>query len=271
MRLLLTSALAATAAALALSGSASSAPTRSACTPGQDCGFADLQLTGTVNATQSQVGASLVWQLTVNDINTQPALNVYVDVTLPANTQYGSSSTDRGSGCTATSATTLHCSLDWLSSDAQFGHVTINTSVTGTGAHTLTATTGYSSASGPVADPVPANNTVSVTSTTPIPPVQPVIAPGAASPAVTAGKKVTITFNVTRSDNQQPMTDGTMTATSTLGTAPIVNTQVFANGAAQVTVTIPKKKVKGKKLLVTVTITSTTNGVASKTAKFTVH
>ena len=112
---------------------------------------------------------------------------------------------------------------------------------------------------------------MSVTLTTPIPPVQPVIAPGAASPAVTAGKKLTITFNVTRSYNQQPMTDGTMTATSTLGTAPIVNTQVFANGAAKVTVTIPKKKVKGKKLLVTITITSTTNGVASKTAKFTVH
>ena len=268
MRLLLTSALAATAAALALSAAASSAPTRSTCTPGQDCGYADLQMSGTVNQTQSQVGDSLVWQLTVNDINTYPALNVYVDVTLPANTQYGSSSTDRGSGCTATSATTLHCSLDWLSKDAQFGHVAITTSVTGTGVHTLTATTGYSSQSGPVADPVPANNTVSVTSTTP---VQPVIAPGVASPAVTAGKRVTITFNVTRSDNQQPMTDGTMTATSTLGKATFANFQVFANGAAQVTVTIPKRNVRGKKLLVTVTITSTTNGVASKTAKFTVH
>ena len=40
---------------------------------------------------------------------------------------------------------------------------------------------------------------------------------------------------------------------------------------AQVTVTIPKRNVRGKKLLVTVTITSTTNGIASKTAKFTVH
>jgi hypothetical protein len=88
---------------------------------------------------------------------------------------------------------------------------------------------------------------------------------------VTAGKTVTITFNVTRSDNQQPMTDGTMTVTSTLGTAAIVNTPVFANGAAQVKVTIPKKKVKGKKLFVSVTITSTTNGVATKSAKFTVH
>jgi hypothetical protein len=46
---------------------------------------------------------------------------------------------------------------------------------------------------------------------------------------------------------------------------------VFANGAAQVTVTIPKKKVKGKKLFVSITVTSTTNSVASKSAKFTVH
>jgi hypothetical protein len=271
MRAMLISALAATAAALALSAAASSAPTRSACTPGQDCGLADLQLTGTVNEAQSQVGDSLVWQLTANDYNTYPILNVYVDVTLPAGTQYVSAVTDRGAGCTATSATTLHCSLDWLSKDVQFGHVTITTKVNGTGAHTLTATTGYSSPSGPVADPIPANNTVSLTSTTTIPTVYPVIATGVASPAVTAGKTVTITFNVTRSDNQQPMTDGTMTVTSTLGTAAIVNTPVFANGAAQVKVTIPKKKVKGKKLFVSVTITSTTNGVATKSAKFTVH
>jgi len=277
MRLLLLTALAAATAALALSAPASSAPTKTACTPGQDCGYADLQLTGTVNETQSQVGDSLVWQLTVNDINTQPAYSVIVDVTLPANTSYASSSTDRGSGCTATSSTTLHCNLDWLSDTAQFGHVTIITPVTGTGAHTLTATTSYSSPSGPVADPVPANNTVSVTSTTPVPPVQPIIATGVASPSslagkgVPPGKKVTITFQVTRSDNQQPMTDGTMTATTTLGTATILNTQSFVNGAAQVTVVIPKTKVRGKKLLVAVTITSTTNGVASKGAKFTVH
>ncbi len=76
---------------------------------------------------------------------------------------------------------------------------------------------------------------------------------------------------MTRNDNQQPMTDGTMTATSRIGQTIVANTQAFANGAAQVTVTIPKRKVKGLKLLVTVTITSTTNGVASKTAKFTVH
>lgn len=265
------STFAAAAAALALSAGAFSAPARSACTPGQDCGYADLQLTGTVNETQSQIGDSLVWQLTVNDYNTYPVLNVYVDVTLPANTQLASSYTDRGSGCAATSATTLHCSLDWLAKGVQFGHVTITTPVTGAGAHTLTATTGYSSPSGPVADPVPANNTVSLTSTTPVPTVYPVIAPGVPSPAVTAGKTVTVAFNVTRSDNQQPMTDGTMAVTSTLGTAAIVNTPVFANGTAQVTVTIPKKKVKGKKLFVSVTITSTTNGVATKSAKFTVH
>jgi uncharacterized protein DUF11 len=271
MRMILLSGLAATVAALALSSAALSAPARSACTPGQDCGLADLQLTGGLNEGFSKIGDSLVWQLTANDYNTYPILNVGVDVTLPAGTQLVSAVTDRGAGCAATSPTTLHCSLDWLSKDVQFAHVTITTTVNAVGAHTLTATAGYSSPSGPVADPIPSNNTVSLTSVTPAPPVLPVIAAGVPSHAVTAGKTVTVTFNVTRSDNQQPMTDGTLTVASTLGTASIVNTSVFANGAAQVTVTIPKKKVKGKKLFVSITVTSTTNSVASKSAKFTVH
>jgi hypothetical protein len=88
-----------------------------------DQGPADLQLTGTVTPTGA-VGDTLTWQLTVDDYNTGPALDVWVDVTLPSNVQLTSSSTDRGTGCTSTGATTLHCSLDWLSDTAQFGHVT---------------------------------------------------------------------------------------------------------------------------------------------------
>jgi len=241
------------------------------CAVPNTCGLADLVLTGTVSPTTAQVGDSLTWQLTVNDINTYPALSVTVDVTLPSNVQVVSTYADRGPGCSSTGATTLHCNLDWLSKDVQFGHLTIVAKVTAAGDHALTAVTGYSGQAGPVNDPNPGNNTVTVTATTPLPPVLPVIAAGVASPAVKAGKTVTVSFAVTRSDNTQAMTDGTMVSTSTLGTATIAHTQQFANGVAQVTVTIPKKKVKGKKLLVTVTITSSTNGTASKSAKFTVH
>jgi uncharacterized repeat protein (TIGR01451 family) len=241
------------------------------CAVPNTCGLADLVLTGTVSPTTAQVGDTLTWQLTVNDINTYPALSVTVDVTLPSNVQVVSTYADRGPGCTSTGATTLHCNLDWLSKDVQFGHLTIVAKVTAPGDHALTAVTGYSGQAGPVNDPNPGNNTVTVTATTPLPSVLPVIAAGVASPAVKAGKTVTVSFNVTRSDNSQAMTDGTMVSASTLGTATIAHTQVFTNGVAQVTVTIPKTKVKGKKLLVAVTITSSTGGTASKTAKFTVH
>jgi len=260
--------------AVLLSGAAvaSAAPkVVSDCVPGSTCGVADLQLTGTVSPTQAQIGDTLTWQLTVTDANSQPALNVLVDVTLPSNVQLVSTYTDRGTGCTSTGATTVHCSLDWLANTAPVGHVTVVAKVTATGDHALTAVTSYSGPAGPVGDPVPANNTVTVTATTPAPPVLPVIAAGVASPAVKAGKTVTVSFTVTRSDNAQAMTDGTMVSTSTLGTAAIAHTQQFSNGVAQVTVTIPKTKVRGKKLLVTVTITSSTSGTASKTAKFTVR
>jgi len=263
-----------TAVVLVLTGAGYAAPrSASDCIVGSTCGVADLALTGTVSSVQPQVGDTLTWSLTVTDANAMPAYNVLVDVTLPANVQLVSTYADRGTGCTTTSATTLHCSLDWLADTAQIGHVVITGKVTATGDHTLTAVTSYSSPSGPVGDPNPSNNTVSVASSTPTPPpppVLPVIAAGIASPAVKAGKRTTVTFAVTRSDNAAAMTDGTLTSTATLSKKAIAHTQGFVNGVASVTVTIPKKS-KGKVLKVTVSILSTTNGTAAKSATFTVH
>ena len=110
-----------------------------------DPGVADLRLEGTVDPLQATVGDLITWRLTVNDYNTGPALDVWVDVTLPANVSLTSSYTDRGTGCTVDADNHLHCYLDWLADTAQFGHVILVTKVTATGDHVLTAVTGYSS------------------------------------------------------------------------------------------------------------------------------
>jgi uncharacterized repeat protein (TIGR01451 family) len=269
-------AVVAAAATLLFSAPASAAPrTVSDCVVGSTCGYADLQLSATVSSTQAQVGDSLTWHLTVNDYNTQPALNVYVDVTLPANTQLTSTYTDRGTGCTATSTTTLHCFLDWLADTAQYGNVTIVTQVTGTGDHTLTAVTGYSSPSGPVADPNPGNNTVTVTSTTPTPPpppppVRPVIENAVLLPGPFAGARATIGFWVTRSDNGADLTTGgTMAGRVSVAGRPLKTAKRFKGGYAYLTFVIPKTA-KGKLLKVKLTIKA--NGrSATKIAKFRVE
>jgi len=238
-----------------------------------DPGPADLQLTGTVTPTQAGVGDALTWQLTVNDYNTGPALNVWVDVTLPSNVQLTSSSTDRGTGCVSTGATTLHCSLDWLSDTAQFGHVTLVTTITAVGDHTLTALTGYSSPSGPVADLNPANNSATVTATTPTPPpppppVMPVIESPVLLPAPIAGSHVTVGFWVSRSDNGARLTEGTMTGSAAVAGRALKYTEKFKSGYAWLTFVIPKAA-KGKQLKVKVTITA--NGqTATKAATYTV-
>jgi hypothetical protein len=244
-----------------------------------NCGVADLQLTGTVDPTQGGVGDTLTWQLTVNDYNTGPALDVWVDVTLPSNVQLVSSYTDRGTGCTSTGATTLHCYLDWLADTAQFGHVILVTTITATGDHTMTAITGYSSPSGPVADPTPANNSATVTAATPTPPppptppstiVVPVIGSPAIAPGPLAGKHVTVSFHVTQGDTGAPVTAGRTTwQVSLFGNTARYRGQVV-NGLAQLSLTLPKTA-KGKQLKVGVTVLTADGGSASRVATFRVH
>ena len=229
-----------------------------------DPGLADLHMEGSVDQATVAVGDSITWHLTADDYNTYPATNVWVDVTLPANVSLVSSYADRGSGCVTDATNHLHCSLDWLSKDVQFGHVTLVTKVTGTGDHVLTAIAGYNAA-----DPVPANNTLTLKSTTLAPVILPVIGSATIAPGATAGKRVTITFTVTQSDTGGPLPVATIVGTSTVGGKPVTNTAQFANGIGTLTLLIPKKAA-GNKLRVSVTVTA--NGQsATKGATFKVH
>lgn len=237
-----------------------------------NCGPADLRLEGTVDPPQAAIGDALTWRLTVDDFNTGPALNVYVDVTLPANVQLTFSSTDRGTGCTSTGTNTLRCYLDWLADTAQFGHVVLVTTVTGTGDHTLTAVTGYSSPSGPVADPTPADNTLALSATTPSPPppviVTPIIESPVLLPAPIAGSRVGVGFWVTRSDNGARLTQGTLTGAVSVGGKRLKHTQTFKSGYVYLAFLIPKAA-KGKQLNVKVTVAADGQS-ATRVATFTV-
>jgi hypothetical protein len=82
---------------------------------------------------------------------------LYVNVTLGAGLQFVTSTADRGNGCTATSATTLTCFLDWLSSDVTTGNLQITTKVIASGPQTMSAT-----ATAAQGDSDNSNNTLSV-------------------------------------------------------------------------------------------------------------
>ena len=266
-------AVAATLAMTVASVAAASSPTHNgrAAIPlaDGDPGVADLRLEGTVAPVQVAVGDSLTWQITVNDYNTGPALDVWVDITLPTNVQLTSSYTDRGTGCTSTGTNTLHCSLDWLADTAQFGHVILVTKVTATGDHVLTAVTGYRAA-----DPVPADNHLTLTATTPSPPPPPpvpVIGSATIAPGPVAGRRVTVSFPVTRSDNGAPLTEGTITVTCSASVAgkAIKCAGQSTNGVARLSFVVPKTA-KGKRLKVGVTIVAD-GQTATKAASFPVH
>ncbi|HVA31373.1 MAG TPA: PIG-L family deacetylase [Gaiellaceae bacterium] len=148
---------------------------------GGGTGAADLRLDGTAEPLQAAVGDTIVYRVNVNDYNTGPATGVWVDIQLPAGVSLVSTYADRGKGCTLVEPGRLHCDLDWLADTAQFGHVIVTVTVTATGDHVLIATTGYSHA-----DPVPTDNSVTLTVSTPSvtpPPVTPVV-PAAPKPAI---------------------------------------------------------------------------------------
>jgi len=257
-------ALALVSSALASPASPSSAASvADRATPRCDnCGVADLRLEGSVDPAQAAVGDSITWRLTVNDYNTGPALDVWVDISLPTSVALVSSSTDRGTGCTAVADNKLHCYLDWLADTAQFGHVIIVTKVTATGDHVLTATTGYSGPAGPVADPNPADNTLTLTSTTPspapppAPPITialPVIGPASITPDPIAGKRVTVNFRVTDGDTGTLLAQATMSCRVSIAGKSIPYSGQYKNGVARISFVIPNGA-KGKTLKVWVTI-----------------
>ena len=154
---------------------------------GGGSGVADLRLEGSVDpATQPAVGDTLTWRVTVNDYNTGPATGLWVDIQLPMNVSLVSSYADRGTGCTVVGPNKLHCYLDWLADNVQFGHVILVTKVTAVGDHVLTAVTGYSSA-----DPTPADNTLTL-QTAPATPAAP------KAPTITLANGSTGAATVTR-------------------------------------------------------------------------
>ena len=220
-------------------------------------GVADLRLEGSVEPTVAAVGDNLTWRITVNDYNTGPATNLWVDIQLPASVSLVSSYADRGTGCAVVGDNKLHCYLDWLADNVQFGHVILVTKVTAIGDHVLTAVTGYSAA-----DPTPADNTMTLTATTPAPTprytppvvvVKPVIGPATITPAAAAGRHVTVSFKVTRSDNHKPLAKGTMICDPSIQAKVVPHAEQFTNGVARLAFTIPKNA-KGKLLKVHLTI-----------------
>jgi hypothetical protein len=84
--------------------------------------------------------------------------------------------------------------------------------------------------------------------------VKPMIGKPATVPArATAGKKLTVSFRVTRSDNGKPLTTGKMICDPSVQGKVIKHAESFKGGTARLSFTIPKSA-KGKLLKVKVTI-----------------
>ena len=183
-------------------------------------GAADLWLTGSAEPVAAPVGGTITWRVRVlDDKNYRPATGVYVDVDLPSGVSLAAAQADRGPGCVATGERKLRCNLDWLSSDAPYGNVTLVTNVVAGGELVLTATVGYSAA-----DPNPADNTLvlkagtpSVPSTQPATIMRPILGKPAGRPVFpVAGKRFTLTVPVNQSTTGAPLTTGRVVATSSV-------------------------------------------------------
>jgi hypothetical protein len=101
-----------------------------------------------------------------------------------------------------------------------------------------------------------ATPTAPAPATTPAPAAKPLIGAPMTTPAkAAAGKRFTVTFPVTRSDNGAPLTTGRMTCDPSVSGKVITHAESFTGGAAKLSFTVPKAA-KGKVLKVKVTITS---------------
>lgn len=87
-------------------------------------------------------------------------------------------------------------------------------------------------------------------------PVSPVIGKAVPSPRQpVAGKPFRVSFAVTRSDTDAPLTAGTMRCDPTIGRRLVPHTERFGGGVARVTVRVPRAA-KGKRLVLRLTVTS---------------
>jgi hypothetical protein len=104
-------------------------------------GALDLAVTGFASPSNPLPGENVTYTLSVDDLTpNQLAQQLYLNVTLPAGVSLVTSYTDRGSGCTATSATQLRCYLDFLSGQAPHANVLITAKVITAGTQVFTAT-----------------------------------------------------------------------------------------------------------------------------------
>jgi hypothetical protein len=88
-----------------------------------------------------QPGDNVTYALSVDDLTpNQLAQSLFLNVTLPAGVSLVTTYVDRGSGCTALSATQLSCYLDYLSGQAPHANVLITAKVIAAGTHVLSAT-----------------------------------------------------------------------------------------------------------------------------------
>jgi hypothetical protein len=82
----------------------------------------------------------------------------------------------------------------------------------------------------------------------------PVIGKPAAVPVrPAAGKRLTLSFRVTRSDNDKPLASGKVTSAVSVAGKPMPHTQSFTRGVARLSLLVPSTA-KGKRLTVTLTI-----------------
>ena len=99
-------------------------------------------------------------------------------------------------------------------------------------------------------------STAPAPATTPAPSLKPVIGAPMTTPAkAAAGKRFTVAFPVTRSDNGAPLTTGKMICDPSVSGKVITHAESFTGGTAKLSFTVPKAA-KGKVLKVKVTIKS---------------
>ena len=216
------------------------------------------------------MGGTLTWRIRVlDDKNYGPATGVYVYVVLPPGVQVVSATTDRGPGCVSSGAGTLRCNLDWLSSDAPYGNVTVVSNVTAAGELVLTCdggvfAGGFESVQ-QLADVEGEHAAAGRAADAPKPPV--VVKPAFGAPltlpkTAAAGKKFVFTLAVKRSDTGAPLTAGTMVADPTLAGKLLKHVESFKAGKARLAFVVPKTA-KGK--LIKIKIRITTPGAKSTT------
>jgi hypothetical protein len=107
---------------------------------GGGAGAPDLQVSGFVSSLSPMVGDGVMFSLTVFDANSVLAQSLVLTLSLPSGLQYVSSSADRGSGCKASSAAQVVCTLDFLGGVAPRGNVQIYANVVAAGSQVVTAT-----------------------------------------------------------------------------------------------------------------------------------